>query len=130
MSAPFPVPPGAVIDAHVHVFPPHFVSSRDGFLARDRWFELLYTNPNALLATAESLIEAMDQAGVGHAVLCGFPWLDAGLCREHNAYMAEAAGIYPQRLTWLGIVQPGDKTSERDAIWCFEHGAAGIGEFN
>jgi predicted TIM-barrel fold metal-dependent hydrolase len=130
MLTPHPVVPGAVIDSHVHVFPPHFVSSRDRFLARDRWFELLDTNPRAVLATTESLIETMDRAGVSHAVLCGFPWHDSGLCREHNAYMAESAALHPGRMSWLGIVQPQDVHCESDAIWCLEHGAAGLGEFN
>jgi len=124
------MPPGGVIDAHVHVFPPHFVSAREAFVARDRWFELLYTNPKALLVTVDSLIETMDHAGVAHSVLCGFPWSDPGLCREHNAYMAEVVTAHPGRLSWLGIVDPNAKGCESDAAWCLEHGASGLGEFN
>jgi len=127
-------PPGpasiGVIDAHVHVFPPHFVSARDDFIARDRWFELLYTNPMSLLATAESLIEAMDNAGVERAVLCGFPWSDGGICREHNTYMAEAVAQFPNRLSWLGIVVPTAEDGVSDAGWCLENGASGLGELN
>src|SRR4051812_14427219 len=126
---PRPVTTG-VIDAHVHIFPPHFVSARDDFIARDRWFELLYTNPKSLLVTAESLIEAMDQAGVGRAVLCGFPWSDAGICREHNLYMADAVARFPDRLSWLGIVVPNGNGSLSEAGWCFDQGAAGLGELN
>jgi predicted TIM-barrel fold metal-dependent hydrolase len=130
MSAPHHLPPGEVIDSHVHVFPPHFVAGREAFLARDGWFELLYTNPKSLLVTADSLIETMELAGVTHAVLCGFPWSDAGLCREHNAYMADAVTDHPGRLSWLGIVDPNQSGCETDAAWCFEHGARGLGEFN
>lgn len=130
MKAPIELPTGRVIDAHVHVFPPHFVSAREKYIARDRWFELLYTNPKALLATAESLIDAMDTAGVDRAVLCGFPWSDAGLCREHNAYMVDAVRRFPDRLSWLGIVTPPGAQSEVDAVWCFDHSAAGLGELN
>ena len=130
MSTPQGPDPAGVIDAHVHVFPPHFVSARDDMIARDRWFELLYTNPRSLLATAESLIEAMDAAGVSRAVLCGFPWSDPGLCREHNAYMADAVGRFPDRLAWLGIVVPTDPGAPSDAEGCLERGACGIGELN
>jgi len=129
IASPGPASIG-VIDAHVHVFPPHFVSERDDFIARDRWFELLYTNPKSLLATAESLIGAMDDAGVERAVMCGFPWSDAGICREHNVYMAEAAARFPHRLSWLGIVVPTAETGLADAVWCFEKGASGLGELN
>ena len=130
MGASFGSRPARVVDAHVHVFPPHFVTARDDFIARDRWFELLYTNPKSLLATAESLIEAMDHAGVASALLCGFPWSDAGICREHNAYMADAVARFPERLGWLGIVVPTAATGSADLTWCVEHGAAGIGELN
>ena len=130
MTAPPGLHTSGIVDAHVHVFPPHFVSTRDDLIARDRWFELLYTNPKSLLATAESLIEAMDVAGVSRAVLCGFPWSDAGLCREHNAYMFDAVERFSDRLTWLGIVIPADPAALADAEWCFERGAAGMGELN
>jgi predicted TIM-barrel fold metal-dependent hydrolase len=120
----------AVIDAHVHVFPPHLVAERSPYLERDRWFELLYTNPNALLATTETLIAAMDEAGVAQSVLCGFPWSDPGLCHEHNEYMADAARRFPDRLTWLGIAIPNSPRGAAEAAWCFDQGAVGIGELN
>lgn len=118
------------MDAHVHVFPPDLARDRSPYLARDRWFELLYTNPKALLATAESLIEAMDRAGVDHAVICGFPWSDPALCHEHNDYMADAVRRYPNRLSWMGIAVPTHESSTHEARWCFEHQAVGIGELN
>jgi predicted TIM-barrel fold metal-dependent hydrolase len=125
-----PAPELGVIDAHVHIFPPEMVAERSPFIARDRWFELLYTNPKALLASAETLIAAMDEAGVERAVLCGFPWSDVGLCREHNDYMADAARRFPDRLSWLGILRPQDAGGPAEAERCFELGAVGIGELN
>lgn len=99
-------------------------------LARDRWFELLYTNPKALLASVETLIAAMEQSAVTHAVLCGFPWSDPGLCHEHNAYMADAVQRFPDRLSWLGIAIPNHPGGPEEATWCFAQGAVGIGELN
>lgn len=119
-----------VIDAHVHVFPPELAAERGPFLARDRWFELLYTNPKALLASAETLIAAMDEAGVEQAVMCGFPWSDLGLCSEHNDYMADAARRFPSRLSWLGIAIPHHADGPREALRCIDAGAVGIGELN
>jgi predicted TIM-barrel fold metal-dependent hydrolase len=91
---------------------------------------LLYTNPRALLVTVEMLIEQMDQAGVEQAVLCGFPWSDPALCHEHNAYMADAIARCPRRLSWLGTVVPTSPSCATESLWCFEHGAVGIGELN
>ena len=55
---------------------------------------------------AVELMAAMDSAGVALAIACGWPWLDPGLCREHNDYLADAAGASNGRLAWLGIVAP------------------------
>lgn len=119
-----------VIDAHTHIFPPELCADRSTHLGRDIWFSVLYENPKALLATAEDLIASMDAAGISRSIVCGFPWTDSGLCRAHNEYMADAAGRFPGRISWLGIVVPGSATAARDARWCFENGASGLGEIN
>lgn len=119
-----------MIDAHVHIFPPELAADRAQFLARDRWFEMLYTNPKALLANAETLVAAMDEAGIERSVVCGFPWADPGLCREHNDYMADAARRYPDRICWLGIAVPNSTSGPAEADRCFALGAVGIGELN
>ena len=119
-----------VVDAHTHIFPPELARDRGGHLRRDVWFESLYQNPKALIVTAEELVASMEAAGIERSVACGFPWRDPGLCREHNAYLDDAARRFPDRIDWLGIVAPGSPTLEQDARWCFEHGACGLGELN
>lgn len=119
-----------MIDCHVHVFPPEVVAHRESYLARDRWFELLYQNPKARLVDAEALVAAMDTAGVDRSILCGFPWVDEALCRLHNDYMADAANRFPDRLSWLGIVAPTRHGAIPESQRCFEKGAIGIGELN
>jgi len=119
-----------VIDAHTHIFPPDICTDRVRYLSRDAWFSSLYQNPKAALATGEDLVESMARAGISHSVVCGFPWADPGLCREHNAYLADAARRFPDRISWLGIVAPASESAERDARWCFENGASGLGEIN
>jgi predicted TIM-barrel fold metal-dependent hydrolase len=119
-----------VVDCHVHVFAPEICADRDPHLEADPWFGTLYANPRAALITAETLIDAMDAAGVRRAVMCGFPWADAGRCREHNDYMADAAHRFPERLSWLGIVAPAVPDAAGEAVRCFQIGATGIGELN
>ena len=118
-----------VVDAHVHVFPEEIDRDRAAWLLRDGWFNALYQNPNARLATTEDLIESMDRAGVDHSIVCGFPWSDDAHCAFHNEYMADAARRFPERISWLAIVAPGDRAG-KSAGECLASGAVGIGELN
>lgn len=120
-----------MVDAHVHAYWPEVLARRERFLARDRWFGELYAAPGARLATVEELVASMDAAGIGQAVVCGFPWRDLGICREHNDYLAEACRGSEGRLAWLAIVPPGDGApARREAERAFGLGAAGLGEVN
>lgn len=119
-----------IVDGHVHIFAPDVAAGRERYRQRDHWFDELYASPRATIATADDLIASMDGAGIDVSVACGFPWRDPGLCREHNAYMAEASRAHPNRIAWLGIVVPGDPGAAADAEQCFREGARGIGELN
>jgi predicted TIM-barrel fold metal-dependent hydrolase len=123
-------PARRIVDAHTHIFPPDVCSGRDAFCARDAWFGRLYENPAALLASAGDLIASMDAAGIQTSVVCGFPWRDAGLCREHNAYMVDACRAHPGRIAFLAIVVPQEASAVAIAEAAFAAGAAGIGELN
>src|SRR3954469_5688113 len=98
--------PSLVIDAHTHTFPPDWVSDRSHLLVRDRWFSSCYEAPLAKIIDASSLLAAMDEAGVTQAVMCGWPWTDAGLCREHNDYLAATASASGGGVARLGIASP------------------------
>ena len=118
-----------VIDGHVHVFPDDVRLTRASYLERDGWFAELYSPVSAKLASTGELIASMDSCGVDRAILCGFPWRHAEMCRLHNAYMAESAAAFPDRLSWLGIVSP-HEGGATEAAWCLANGAVGIGELN
>lgn len=119
-----------IIDAHTHAFPPEVVERRAHYIEADFWFGQLYANPNAKLTTEVELLASMDEVGVAMSVICGFPWSDPGLCREHNAWMADVRRHHPNRLAYLAIVVPDDHAAARDAEDAFAAGAAGIGELN
>ncbi|HEV2529733.1 MAG TPA: amidohydrolase family protein [Thermomicrobiales bacterium] len=123
-------PPPLVVDGHVHAFPDAFIARRAELVARDHWFGHLYANDRAILTNADDLLASMADAGVDHSVVCGFPWSDAGLCREHNDWMAAAVAAAPGRLSWLAIVAPGAPGAAAEAERCLAMGAAGIGELN
>ncbi len=121
-----------VIDAHVHLFPPDVLANREAYHQRDGWFEQLYRDPKARIRTEHELIESMDASGIAHAIVCGFPWRDPGLCREHTQWLAALCTLYPERLSFMGIVSPGAAPHEsgRDAAQAFALGASAIGELN
>jgi len=120
-----------VVDAHTHVFPAEVVAGRAAFCDRDAWFGQLYTDPVAALIGAAELTISMAEAGIGHAVVCGFPWADRGMCRLHNDEMATAAGSSGGQLSWLGIVSPtSGAAAAMEADRCFRLGAVGLGELN
>lgn len=119
-----------VVDAHTHIFPPEIVRGREHYLLRDLWFGELYKSPRANLINADDLIVSTNEAGIAQSVVCGFPWRDPGLCREHNDYMAEACAQSAGRLVWLGIVSPLAAGAAQEAERCFHRGALGIGELN
>ena len=122
--------PPPVIDAHTHAFPPDWVADRVNHCRRDRWFGELYEAPSAKMIDADELIVAMDAAGVAHAVACGWPWADPGLCREHNDYLAAASAASQGRLSWLGCVAPASPGAAAETERCLALGASGIGELN
>jgi uncharacterized protein len=119
-----------IVDSHVHVFSPDVIESREQLVETDHWFGELYRNVKAGLATGEDLIESMNQASIDMSVLCGFPWSDSGLCREHNDYMQSCRQAYPERIAWIATVFPSGPEAAKEAERCFNLGAAGIGELN
>jgi len=121
----------AIIDGHTHAFSPDLVRDRQTYLRHDLWFEHLYTDSRALLTTGEDLLTSMDAAGIGQAVVCGFPWRDLGIARDQNDYLADVAARSRGRLAWLGIVPPRiGPPAEAEVARCLDLGAAGFGEFN
>lgn len=120
----------SIIDAHTHVFPPWVIAERERYCARDAWFNLLYANPGAQLAAPEDLLLSMQAGGIARAVICGFPWADPGLCREHTAWMAEVCRTWPAQLAFLAIVVPQHSDAPADVRTARDLGAAGIGELN
>ena len=120
-----------VIDFHTHVFPAWLRDQRRRYLERDATFGELYADPKAKMATAEDLLEAMDEDGVDTSVVMGIGWTDPGLAREANDYVIESVRRHPQRLVGFAGVNPawGDE-AVREAERCARAGLRGIGELH
>ena len=118
-----------IIDIHTHITAPEIITQREAYCQRDAWFGALYENPQARLATAEALVEAMDEAGVDHAVAFGFAWADMGLCQAANDYTIEAVRRYGGRLIGFAVVNPRQpQEALRELERCVAAGLRGVGE--
>jgi predicted TIM-barrel fold metal-dependent hydrolase len=117
------------IDFHTHLFPPEIRDHRAKFCARDPWFDQLYRDPRASIASAEDLIAEMDAAGVDVSVTFSFGWTDQGLIEETNNYIIDAMRRYPRRIYGLAVLQPLAGTrAVRELDRCAQSGMIGLGE--
>jgi len=118
-----------IIDAHTHIFAPEVAQQRERFFSRDRWFQLLYANPRARLATADELVTSLNKAGIERAITFGFAWADPGLCRMANDYVLEMTRRFPDRLIGFAVVNPRcGEAAPQAADRCVALGCRGIGE--
>lgn len=116
------------VDFHTHIFPPETVADRSRFFDGEPAFRWLYDSPKARLATAETLLEAMDRDGVDKSVVFGFPWENGERAARHNDYVLECASRYGDRLIPLACVQPLAPHAAEEAERCLATGARGLGE--
>lgn len=118
-----------IIDFHTHIFPPHIRDNREAYLGRDPTFAEMYSSPRAKIATAEALLESMEEAGVAASVALAFAWRDHELCQRHNDYLLEAAARSDGRLIPFCMVSPlAAQRAAREAARCAASGARGLGE--
>ena len=118
-----------LIDFHTHIFPPEIQRQRERYCQRDPWFNELYSNPRAYLATVEDLIAEMDSANVTSAVTFSFGWIDPGLIEETNSYVIDAMRRYPNRIYGMAVLQPTvGVRALRELERCAQAGMIGLGE--
>ncbi len=118
-----------IVDAHVHILPDRVRENLDLVFAREPWFAACHARGERV-ASAESLVGAMDAQGVDRAICFSWPFADASMCAEANDYVAAAVRRYPGRLTGFGVVQPLDAGAAAEVARCARMGLSGIGEMN
>lgn len=119
-----------IVDAHVHIFPPEMIAERERLLEQDPWFGEAFGHPGARMRNGEELIASMDKAGVDISIAVGWPWRTNDLCARHNDYLAECANRWPNRIAWLGIINPAAEGTIEEITRCADLGAIGFGELN
>jgi len=118
-----------IIDFHTHIFPFWLRERRDEYSKLDPCFSLLYSQPEARIATAEELLASMDEAGIGLSVVLNIGWVSHELCVKTNDYILDSISRYPTRLVGFCAIQPGaGDAAIAELERCAKAGAKGIGE--
>lgn len=120
-----------VVDAHTHMFPPRM--REDPALAEEDElaFYLMFGHGKSRMASPETMLSEMDDAGVDMAALCPFPWMTLERCAENNDYLLEVAATRPDRFLPFAVTNP-RFGAEALAIArrSLEAGARGLGELH
>ena len=118
-----------VIDFHTHVFPQRLKEDRDRYLKKDPGLAVLYSSPNARIATADELITSMDRDGVDISVILNVSWTSHELCIEANDYIMESIARYPERLVgFCTVTLQSIEAAVAEVERCVRGGVRGIGE--
>ena len=117
-----------IIDFHTHLFPRAIRDARECYFDGEPAFRLLYEPPAARLVGVDALIAAMDEDGVDHAVVFGFPWRRLATAQANNDYILEAVARHPGRLVGLCCLDPAADGAAAEVERCLAAGMAGIGE--
>lgn len=113
---PAGLPP--VIDSHVHVFPEAV------FAAVWQWFEQHGWSIRYQLST-EQVFDFLLSRGVSHIVALQYAH-KPGIAGELNRYMADKCRLYPNRVTGLATVYPGEDAAGRILQEAFDAGLGGL----
>ena len=107
-----------VIDSHVHVFP-------DGiFKAVRRWFDENAWHIRYQLSTSE-VFDFLLSHGVGHIVALQYAHAP-GIAGHLNDYLAKKCRQYPNRVTGLATVFPGEENAGTILQEAFDAGLGGL----
>jgi len=113
---PAGLPP--VIDAHVHVFPEGI------FSAVWQWFEKHGWSIRYQLRTGR-LFEFLLSRGVAHIVALQYAH-KPGISRQLNRYMEKKCRTYPNQITGMATVLPGEAHAEEILQEAFDAGLGGL----
>jgi uncharacterized protein len=118
-----------IVDAHVHILPDRVRDNLGQIISAEPWFAACHARGQRI-ASAESLIAAMDEHHVDRAVCFSWPFANPILCAEANDYVAAAARRFPDRLVGFGVIQPAEPGAAGEVTRCARLGLRGIGELN
>lgn len=129
----------AIIDAHVHLYPPEANRDPAGWAAahaEPHWAELCTRRRKSGQAvqgfpSADQLLRDMDAAGVAKAVLLGWYWENHATCVLQNKFYADTVRAHPDRLAAFATIHPSAGAVALDEIRrAAGEGLIGLGELS
>lgn len=129
----------AIIDAHVHLYPPEVNRDPAAWAAacgETHWAGLCTRRrkdgkPVQTFPTVDQLLRDMDAAGVAKAVLLGWYWENHAACVTQNRFYADCIRAHPDRIAALAAVQPkAGAVAFEEAVRAMDDGLAGFGEIS
>ncbi|MBL9218289.1 MAG: amidohydrolase [Opitutaceae bacterium] len=126
----------AIIDAHVHLYPPEVNRAPADWAAacgEAHWATLCARRrkdgrPVQAFPSLDQLLRDMDAAGVTKAVLLGWYWERPETCVMQNRFYAECLRAHPDRLAAFAAIHPAVTPGE--VAWAEDSGFAGLGELS
>jgi len=114
------VPQGlpTVVDTHVHIFPNNI------FSAIWSWFDENAWSIRYRLSTS-SVLDHLLSRGVSHIITLQYAH-KPGISRMLNRYMAKKCGEFPNKVTGLAAVFPGEEDVEEILKEAFDNGLKGV----
>lgn len=108
-----------IIDCHTHAYPPEVAKDPRGWAeARDEmhWADLVAPPDRPSIqgwSTPETMLSAMDAAGVDQAILLGWYWEHESTCRWHNEVMADWIRASGGRLKAFASITPNENVIDQ-----------------
>ncbi len=128
------------IDAHVHLYPAEVDRDPAAWAAAqgEAHWALLCTRTRKdgrrvqSLPTLAGLLDAMDAAGIAHAVLLGWYWQKPETCAWQNRFYAACVRAHPDRLSAFATVHPkaGHAATVAEIRRAHGEGLIGVGELS
>ena len=129
----------AIVDAHVHLYPPEVNRDPTAWATahgEKHWAELCTrrrkdAKPVQAFPSIDQLLRDMDAAGVAQAVLLGWYWENHATCIVQNRFYADCIRAHPDRLAAFATVQPkAGAAAFEEAVRAMDDGLTGFGEIS
>ncbi len=120
-----------MIDAHVHFTPPQLKQELVEY--GEPYLEMLLLGEGSIQdwVSAETMIHAMDQAGIDQVVLVGEYYQQHENCVRRNDQVLDVINRFPERISAFAIVQPNaGQAAISELARCLDAGMIGLGELN
>jgi predicted TIM-barrel fold metal-dependent hydrolase len=129
----------ALIDAHVHLYPPE--ACRDpvqwaALYGETHWVTLCMRrrkngHPVQGFSSMSELLRDLNTAGIRRAVLLGWYWENHATCVEHNKFYASCLKAHPTRFAAFATVHPAAGEAALDEVRrARDAGFSGLGELS